>query len=47
MAEQVEDVRFLLVDYPDYYDREQLYWHAGQDYPDNAERFALLLLQPR
>jgi len=43
-AEQVEDVRFFLVDYPGYYDREHLYRHAGQDYPDNAERFALLSL---
>ena len=43
-AEPVDDVRFFLVDYPDYYDREELYRHIGKDYPDNAERFALLSL---
>lgn len=39
-SEQVENVRFFLVDYPDYYDREDLYRSANQDYVDNAERFA-------
>jgi starch synthase len=34
--------RFFLVDYPPYYDREALYRVLGQDFPDNAERFALL-----
>ena len=29
---------------PEFYDREELYRHAGKDYPDNAERFALLSL---
>jgi starch synthase len=43
-AEPVADVRFFLIDYPDYYDREQLYRDVGQDYPDNAERFGLLSL---
>ena len=43
-AEQVDDVRFFLVDYPDFYDREELYRQAGKDYPDNAERFGLLSL---
>ena len=43
-AEPVDDVRFFLVDYPEFYDRDELYRHAGKDYPDNAERFALLSL---
>ena len=43
-TEPVNDVRFFLVDYPEFYDREELYRHAGKDYPDNAERFALLSL---
>ena len=43
-AESVEGVRFFLVDFPDFYDREELYRHSGKDYPDNAERFALLSL---
>jgi starch synthase len=43
-AESVDDVRFFLVDFPDFYDREELYRHSGKDYPDNAERFALLSL---
>jgi len=33
------DVKVLLVDRPDYYDREGLYQHEGQDYKDNCERF--------
>jgi len=40
----VDEVRFFLVEYPDFYDRDELYRHAGRDYPDNAERFALLSL---
>ena len=43
-AEPIDDVRFFLVDSPDFYDREELYRHAGKDYPDNADRFALLSL---
>jgi starch synthase len=35
-------VRTVFVDYPPYYDREYLYGTAGQDYPDNPERFAFL-----
>jgi starch synthase len=35
-------VRMVFVDYPPYYDREFLYGTAGQDYPDNPERFAFL-----
>ena len=36
-----EGVRYFFVDYPAYFDRDALYVAAGQDYPDNAERFAL------
>ncbi len=43
-SEPMGGVRFFLVDYPDYFDREELYRENGQDYPDNAERFALLSL---
>jgi starch synthase len=43
-SDPIDDVRFFFVDYPPYYDREQLYRQANQDYPDNAERFALLSL---
>jgi len=43
-ADPADKVRFFLVDYPDFYDREELYRQAGKDYPDNAERFALLSL---
>src|SRR4030095_8097100 len=35
-------VRTIFVDYPPYYDRDFLYGSAGQDYPDNPERFAFL-----
>src|SRR6185503_3902106 len=35
-------VRTIFVDYPPYYDRDYLYGTAGQDYPDNPERFAFL-----
>ncbi len=34
----------LLVDCPEYFDRDGLYQAAGQDYPDNAERFAAFSL---
>jgi len=35
-------VRFFFVDYPPYFDRDELYGTpAAGDYPDNAERFAL------
>lgn len=34
-------VKFYFVDYPAYFDREQLYGTTAGDYPDNAERFAL------
>jgi starch synthase len=37
-----ERVRIVLVDCPDYYDREGLYTVANVDYPDNAVRFAFL-----
>lgn len=32
-------VRVLLIDHPHYFDRPSLYVQAGQDYPDNCERF--------
>ena len=34
-------VKFYFIDYPPYFDREQLYGTPAGDYPDNAERFAL------
>lgn len=35
-------VRWLFVDYPEYFDRDSLYVGAGgTDYPDNPERFSL------
>src|SRR5437660_632776 len=34
-------VRFYLVEYPPFFDREALYGTSAGDYPDNAERFAL------
>ncbi len=43
-AQKHTDIRFFLVDYPAYFDREQLYQSDGVDYPDNSERFALLCL---
>ena len=36
------NVRTVFVDYPAYFDRPSLYGTAGQDYPDNPERFAFL-----
>ena len=38
----LEGVRFVLLDHPGYFDREHLYGEGGQDYADNAERFAFL-----
>lgn len=43
-AEKATEVRFFLVDYPDYFDREHLYQTSNQDYADNSERFAFLSL---
>ena len=37
-----DGIRYYFVDYPPYFDREALYGTAVGDYPDNAERFALL-----
>lgn len=37
-------VRFFFIDYPPYYDRDGLYQAGRRNYPDNAERFALLSL---
>jgi starch synthase len=37
-----ERVRMVFVDQPAYFDRDYLYGTAGQDYPDNPERFAFL-----
>ena len=34
-------VKFYFIDYPPYFDREQLYGTPAGDYSDNAERFAL------
>src|SRR5215831_13977791 len=41
---QAAEVRFFLVDYPEYFDREGFYQTSNQDYPDNAERFAFFSL---
>src|SRR5438309_8727916 len=35
-------VRTIFIDCPDYFDRDFLYGTAGQDYPDNPERFGFL-----
>jgi starch synthase len=37
-------VRTFLVEYPMYFDRPGLYQEKGQDYPDNAQRFAAFSL---
>jgi starch synthase len=37
-----DGVRMLLVDRPEYFQREYLYGVADHDYPDNPERFAFL-----
>ena len=34
-------VQFYFIDYPPFFDREDLYGTAAGDFPDNAERFAL------
>ena len=36
-------VRFYFVECPEYFDRDALYGTPAGDYPDNAERFALVL----
>jgi starch synthase len=41
-APMADGARALLVDCPDLYDREFLYAVAGEEYPDNARRFAVL-----
>jgi starch synthase len=43
-SDEIAGVRSFLVDYPAYYDREDRYRTSHRDYPDNAERFALLSL---
>jgi starch synthase len=35
-------VNFFFIDYPPFFDREALYGTSSGDYPDNAERFALV-----
>ena len=42
--ETLTESRSFLVDYPDYFDRDDLYRVSNQDYPDNAERFAFFSL---
>ncbi|MGH9778103.1 MAG: glycogen synthase GlgA, partial [Candidatus Acidiferrales bacterium] len=37
----LDAVRYYFLDYPPFFDREELYTLKGADYPDNAERFAL------
>jgi starch synthase len=39
---RVNGVRMVLVDRPEYYDRDYLYGAVGHDYHDNPERFAFL-----
>ena len=43
-APQPGRVRTIFIDHPAYFDRDFLYGTAGQDYPDNPERFAFLAL---
>jgi starch synthase len=42
VAQISERRRVIFVDCPALYDRDGYYTHQGQDYPDNAERFAVL-----
>ena len=42
-APLADGARALLVECPDLYDREALYAIGGEDYPDNARRFAVLV----
>ncbi len=42
-APMADGARALLVDCPDLYDRESLYAIDGEEYPDNARRFAVLV----
>ncbi|MBI4461517.1 MAG: glycogen synthase GlgA [Acidobacteria bacterium] len=37
----LDGVHHFFVDYPPFFDREELYTVRGEDYPDNGERFAL------
>jgi starch synthase len=39
-----DGVQFYLVDCPEFFDREGLYQEQGEDYPDNAQRFAAFCL---
>ncbi len=41
-AGEFQGVQVYFLDYPEYYDRDELYGEQGHDYPDNAERFGLL-----
>ena len=43
-GEDAGDVRHYLIDCPEFFDRPGLYGEDGQDYPDNAERFAAFSL---
>jgi len=43
-SDEPMEVRFFFLDYPAYFDRENLYQASNQDYPDNPERFAFLSL---
>ena len=36
-----DGVRYYFIDCPEFFDRQELYGTAGNDYPDNAERFGL------
>jgi starch synthase len=39
---EFQGVQVYFIDYPEYYDRDELYGEKGHDYTDNAERFGLL-----
>jgi starch synthase len=39
---RAHNVQTYLVDCPEYFDRDGLYQNKGEDYPDNAQRFAAL-----
>jgi len=39
---EFQGVQVYFLDYPEYYDRDELYGEQGHDYTDNAVRFGLL-----
>ena len=43
-AGRSHQVQTYLIDCPEFFDRDGLYQHKGEDYPDNAHRFAAFSL---